>query len=103
MVKKKYSKSFLEHAKEHKLDEEEMEQLWLYEKAIAKSYKENDKIRELVAEAAENHFAKDNRVNIRLSSRTLDAIKYRAMREGLPYQTLISSILHKYATGQLNG
>jgi len=41
------------------------------------------------------------RLNIRLSSKDLEAIQKRALAEGLPYQTLISSLLHKYASGRL--
>ena len=44
---------------------------------------------------------KDRRVNIRLSSSDLAGIQARALQEGLPYQTLISSILHKYLNGRL--
>lgn len=44
---------------------------------------------------------KDKRVNIRMTSRDLAAIQTRALEEGIPYQTLISSILHKYLTGRL--
>ena len=46
-------------------------------------------------------FKKDRRLNIRLSSKDLEAIQKRALAEGLPYQTLIASLLHKYATGRL--
>jgi predicted DNA binding CopG/RHH family protein len=46
-------------------------------------------------------FRKDRRLNIRLSSKDLEAIQKRALAEGLPYQTLISSLLHKYAAGRL--
>jgi predicted DNA binding CopG/RHH family protein len=46
-------------------------------------------------------FRKDRRLNIRISSRDLEAIQKRALEEGLPYQTLISSLLHKYASGRL--
>jgi predicted DNA binding CopG/RHH family protein len=46
-------------------------------------------------------FRKDCRLNIRLSSKDLEAIQKRALAEGLPYQTLIASLLHKYATGRL--
>jgi predicted DNA binding CopG/RHH family protein len=46
-------------------------------------------------------FRKDRRLNIRLSSKDLKAIQKRALAEGLPYQTLIASLLHKYATGRL--
>ena len=44
---------------------------------------------------------KDQRINIRLSSGDLQAIRTRALQEGIPYQTLISSVLHKYASGTL--
>ena len=44
---------------------------------------------------------KDRRVNIRLSAGDLQDIQVRALAEGLPYQTLIASILHKYVTGRL--
>jgi predicted DNA binding CopG/RHH family protein len=46
-------------------------------------------------------FKKDRRLNIRLSSKDLEAIQKRALAEGLPYQTLIASLLHKYAAGRL--
>jgi len=46
-------------------------------------------------------FRKDRRLNIRLSSKDLEAIQKRALAEGLPYQTLISSLLHKYVAGRL--
>lgn len=44
---------------------------------------------------------KDRRVNIRLSSAVLSDIQVKALEEGLPYQTLIASVLHKYVTGRL--
>jgi len=43
---------------------------------------------------------KNRNVNIRLSEEVLGAIKKRSLREGIPYQTLISSVLHKYVTNQ---
>jgi predicted DNA binding CopG/RHH family protein len=46
-------------------------------------------------------FRKDRRLNIRLSSKDLEAIQKRALAEGLPYQTLIASLLHNYAAGRL--
>ena len=45
--------------------------------------------------------ARTRRLNTRLSSKDLEAIQKRALAEGLPYQTLIASLLHKYATGRL--
>lgn len=44
---------------------------------------------------------KDKRVNIRMSEKDLIRIRKKAMEEGLPYQTLISSVLHRYASGRL--
>jgi predicted DNA binding CopG/RHH family protein len=44
---------------------------------------------------------KDRRINIRLSTGDLQDIQVRALAEGVPYQTLISSVLHKYVTGRL--
>jgi predicted DNA binding CopG/RHH family protein len=56
----------------------------------------------LYLQAARSTMAKTKRVNIRLSTSDLVDIQNRALREGLPYQTLMSSILHKYASGQLH-
>jgi len=52
-------------------------------------------------EYARATFRKDKRVNIRISEKDLTKIQKRALQEGLPYQTLMSSILHKFVTGQL--
>ena len=52
-------------------------------------------------EAARATAIKDRRVNIRLSSRDLADIQVRALEEGMPYQTLIASVLHKYVSGRL--
>ncbi len=53
-------------------------------------------------EAAEATFKKDSRINIRISSKDLRALQKRALAEGVPYQTLVASVLHKYAEGQLS-
>ena len=45
--------------------------------------------------------AKDKRINIRVSSRDLEDIQMRAAEEGMPYQTLIASVLHKFVSGRL--
>ena len=45
--------------------------------------------------------AKDKRVNIRISSRDLEDIQAKAAEEGIPYQTLMASVLHKFVTGRL--
>ncbi len=46
---------------------------------------------------------KDKRVNIRMTERDLTQFKRKAAEEGLPYQTLIASVLHKYINGMLSG
>lgn len=50
---------------------------------------------------AREELRKKSRVNIRLPERDLEAIKLKAAEEGMPYQTLIASVLHKYVTGRL--
>ena len=52
-------------------------------------------------QAARRTLKKNRRVNIRLSEADLDGLQIRAVEEGLPYQTLIASVLHKYVTGHL--
>jgi predicted DNA binding CopG/RHH family protein len=56
----------------------------------------------LMREAARATSIKDQRINIRLSKGDLRDIQARALQEGVPYQTLIASVLHKYVTGRLS-
>lgn len=51
---------------------------------------------------AESMFKKDARINIRLSSKDLRGLQKKALIEGIPYQTLVASILHKYVEGRLH-
>jgi predicted DNA binding CopG/RHH family protein len=63
-----------------------------------------DQLHEATAQyqtAAKNTMKKDKRVNIRMTERDLIHFQKAAMHEGLPYQTLISSVLHKYINGRL--
>lgn len=61
----------------------------------------DDSRRSVLATSAEATFKKDRRINIRISSRDLEALQRRALEEGLPYQSLVSSVLHKYVSGGL--
>ncbi|MDC9715502.1 MAG: hypothetical protein PSN36_06790 [Gammaproteobacteria bacterium] len=61
----------------------------------------SEKRRTLIQQSAKNTFKKDKRINIRLASNDLTNIQIKAAKEGLPYQTLISSIIHKYVDGEL--
>jgi predicted DNA binding CopG/RHH family protein len=57
--------------------------------------------REQLEAIAGNTFKKDKRINIRISNRDLLAVQSKASQEGIPYQTLVSSIIHKYVSGSL--
>lgn len=58
--------------------------------------------KKMLQAAAEETFKKDKRINIRISSRDLESLQRRALEEGIPYQTLVSSVLHKYVSGGLH-
>jgi len=83
-----------------KLDKSEKEFLDAFESGELESAL-TTKRRNQLKSAAENTFKKDKRINIRISSRDLEAIQRRALEEGIPYQTLVSSVLHKYVSGGL--
>jgi len=82
-----------------KPDQEEKELLASYDKGDWVSEPKNEKLR-IVAIAA-NSIQKNKRVNIQLTETDLNQLKARAAQEGLSYQTLISSIVHKYVSGRL--
>ena len=84
-----------------KLDAYELEVLKAFEKGKLKSVATKSKLEKLKA-AARATAIKDRRVNIRLSSIDLSDIQVKALEEGVPYQTLIASVLHKYVTGRLS-
>jgi predicted DNA binding CopG/RHH family protein len=84
-----------------KLDTDEKEILDSVERGEWRSTGATQRERRRYGRYAEATFRKDRRVNIRLSGKDLEAIQKRALAEGLPYQTLISSLLHKYAAGRL--
>ena len=85
---------------ERRLDQDELEILAAYDAGELASVASGDEIEKLRA-AARATGAKDRRVNIRLSSADVRDIQALALREEIPYQTLIASILHKYVTGRL--
>lgn len=60
----------------------------------------NEEIRKL-REAAKAALKKTERINIRISGKDLRKLKARAIEEGVPYQTLVSSLIHKYLSGRL--
>ena len=81
-------------------DDAEKELVEAYERDEFKPVKRQKAAkRAAIDAAARRYMRKDARINIRLSGADLEMIKRRAVEEGLPYQTLIASILHKYASG----
>ncbi len=84
-----------------KLDPEERELLESFERGEWKPIPHQANELARYRQSAKDTFRKDKRVSVRLSSRDLATIQKRALAEGIPYQTLIASVLHKYADGQL--
>ena len=80
-----------------------------FEKELEEAYDKGELVSERPSKAekdkfkaaAQATFIKDRRVNIRLSSPDLMDIQARALEEGVPYQTLIASVLHKFVSGRL--
>jgi len=83
-----------------KLNPEDQELLEEFESGKTRSVLKDER-RTQLADFAEESMRKDKRINIRISSRDLEALQRRALEEGLPYQSLVSSVLHKYVSGSL--
>ena len=82
------------------IDANEQDILAAFEKGQLKSVATKGELAKFKA-AARATAIKDRRVNIRLSSGDLSDIQIKALEAGIPYQTLIASVLHKYVTGRL--
>ena len=84
------------------LDDEEQEILTAYE--AGKTTRVADTVTLLARhrEYAEATFRKDARLNIRISSKDLRGLQKRALADGIPYQTLVASVLHKFVEGRLS-
>ena len=85
-----------------KLSGEEKEILEAFETGNLKLSKKAASTQKRHQEYAEAMFRKDARINIRLSSKDLRGLQKKALAEGIPYQTLVASILHKYVEGRLH-
>ena len=84
-----------------KLDEQELQILRDFERGEFESIQHFRKEKRSLEAAAKRTLQKDKRINIRISSRDLEKLQKRAVMEGIPYQTLIASTLHKFVTGKL--
>ena len=85
-----------------KLSSEEREILEAFENGKLKPSKKASDTQKRHQTYAEAMFKKDARINIRLSSKDLRGLQKKALAEGIPYQTLVASILHKYVEGRLH-
>ena len=85
-----------------KLDQEERELLDAFEAGELKQAPNAADTQKRHQKYAEAMFKKDARINIRLSSKDLRGLQKRALAEGIPYQTLVASIIHKYVEGRLH-
>ncbi len=85
-----------------KLDQEESEILEAIESGKVKRSKNAAETQKRHQQYAEAMFRKDARINIRLPSKDLRGLQKKALAEGIPYQTLVASILHKYVEGRLH-
>lgn len=83
-----------------KYDEFEKEIIEEFEKDEWKSADGIESLKSEMKSAAKATTRKNKRINIRLSEKDISLLKIRALEEGLPYQTLISSIIHKYIYGK---
>lgn len=83
-----------------------MKKLDEYEKEILASFANDEWVpvedledeKERIAQYAKNTNLKNKRINIRISEWDLIRLKAKSMQEGIPYQTLVSSLIHKYVT-----
>jgi len=83
-------------------DKEEKDLIESVEKGEWRSIKNLDYEINQARHSAEETFRKDQRMNIRISKRDLNNLKIKALEEGIPYQTLVSSLIHKYLAGRLH-
>jgi predicted DNA binding CopG/RHH family protein len=78
------------------LNKEEQELLDSYERGEWKSIPNLSEAKKLLQKYARNTLDKTKNINLRLSQKTIMKLKARAIAEGIPYQTLASSVLHKF-------
>jgi predicted DNA binding CopG/RHH family protein len=80
---------------------EERDQVRAYESGEMKVRKPTSEMLAQLQGASEETFKKDKRINIRISSHDLVGIQRKALKKGIPYQALISGLIHQYVEGDL--
>lgn len=88
-------------AKKNDLENHEKDILEDFEKGKFVSVENVEEEMRLAKEAAHNFMKRENRVSLRISGSDLNMVRRLAVQEGLPYQTLLASIIHKYVSGRL--
>ena len=83
------------------VDKEEKELMESLEQEAWRPAENLNREKEKALAAARNTLKKDKRINLRLSQKDYQQIQLKAIEEGIPYQTFISSIIHKYLNGSL--
>ncbi len=83
------------------IDQEEKDLMESIEREEWKPVKDFNLEKDKAVEAARNTLKKDKRINLRLTQKDYQQIQIRAIEEGIPYQSLIASIVHKYLNGRL--
>jgi len=96
MMKKTNKKAF------KPIDQEEKDLMESIERNEWEPVKKFDREKEKAVSAARNTLKKDKRINLRLTQKDYHQIQIKAIEEGIPYQTLISSLVHKYLNGSLS-
>jgi predicted DNA binding CopG/RHH family protein len=89
------------NADKMQFDSEEIQILQDFEHGEFQSIPNLEKEKQALEESARDTLKKNKRINIRISSRDLKRLQMRAAREGIPYQTYISSTLHKLVAGRM--
>ena len=72
-----------------------------YDRDALKLETPSSELLDMLKSAGENTFKKDKRINIRLSSHDLAGIQKKALQKGIPYQALISGLIHQYVEGDI--
>jgi len=83
------------------MDKYEKELSEAYDRGLLDPQKPEDDLLKMLAQAGEQTFKKDRRINIRLSSHDLLGIQRKAAQKGIPYQAFISGLIHQYVEGDL--
>ena len=88
-------------SKKEFIDAEEKELIEALEENDWRPVKNLKDWKTLLSKTATNTLTKDQRMNIRITKNDLEGIKLKAIEEGMPYQTLVASVIHKYVIGKL--